>query len=258
MSIQTFRAFLIGPTPWRPRSPWHPILAVLATIGIVVAGQIVPAVVLGMLSGGPVQTQPGDPGAPDAMFEMIEGVGASVLILGQVSLAVLTLAAAGLFGARSVDVLSLERPEGGGRSYAFALLVMLPVIAVINAAAFALSPSGFKADFDQFAKLAHIAEPLAAFLAIAVGAPLWEEMLFRGFLLGPLVGPLGFWPAAVLVSGTWTALHIGYSIAGLSEVFLIGIYFSWLLRRTGSLWVPIACHGLYNAALFAIIRYWPL
>lgn len=257
MSTHTFRAFLAGPDVWRPRSPWHPVLAVLASVAIVVVGQIVPAVLLRAIVGEPLQTSPSDPGAPDAVFEFLDGAGSSVLIFGQVALVLLTIAAAGLFGARSSEVLSLERPEGGTRTYLYAALLMVPVLALINAVAFALNPSGFQSDFAQFARLAHSAEALAVFLAIAVGAPLWEELLFRGFLLGPLVPSLGFWPAAVLVSGIWTVLHIGYSTAGLMEVFLIGLYFAWLLRRTGSLWVPIACHALYNGTLFTLIRYWP-
>jgi len=255
--MQTFRAFILGPAAWRPRSPWHPVLAVVATVAIIVVGQVAPALLLGAGTSAPPQTGSDDLGSPDAIFELIEGSGASVLILAQVSLAALTLVAAGLFGARSVEVLSLDQPDAGWRSYVYGLLLMVPVLALINAAAFVLHPEGFYSDFAQFAKLARVAEPLAPFLAIAVGAPLWEELLFRGFLLGALVPALGFWPAAVLVSGTWTVLHIGYSVAGLAEVFLIGLYLSWLLRRTGSLWVPIACHAAYNGALFALIRYWP-
>ncbi|MBS0241753.1 MAG: CPBP family intramembrane metalloprotease, partial [Proteobacteria bacterium] len=41
------------------------------------------------------------------------------------------------------------------------------------------------------------------------------------------------------------------------EVFVLGIYFAWLLKRTGSLWVPIACHALYNGVLFAAMRLLP-
>ncbi|MGE0768645.1 MAG: lysostaphin resistance A-like protein [Hyphomicrobiaceae bacterium] len=252
MSTQSFRAFLIGPVRWRPQSPWHPALAVLAAIVIVVLGQLIPALLLATLGGAPFK-----PSAPDTVSDMFDGAVASALIVGQVALALLTVAAASLFGGRFTEVLSLERPDPGPRSYLYAVLLLLPVLAIVNALAFGLNPSGFRADFAQFERMTHGADPLAAFLAIAVGAPLWEEMLFRGFLFGPLIGPLGFWPAAVLVSGTWTVLHIGYSTAGLAEVFLIGLYFSWLLRRTGSLWVPIACHALYNGALFVLIRFWP-
>lgn len=257
MSTQTFRAFLTAPAAWRPQSPWHPVLAVIGAIAIVVAGQVLPVLLLKMILGGPLDALPEDTSAPDAMFEMLNGAGASILILSQVTLAILTLAAAGLFGGRSSEVLSLGSPDAGWRSYVYALVLLVPVLAIINLATYVMNPAGYQSDFAQFSKLAHVREPLAPFLAIAIAAPLWEELLFRGFLFGPLARPLGFWPAAVLVAGAWATLHIGYSTAGLAEVFLIGLYFAWLLRRTGSLWVPIACHAAYNGALFVLIRYWP-
>jgi membrane protease YdiL (CAAX protease family) len=254
MSTLTFRAFVLGPSPWQARSPWHPLLAVLAAIAVVVVGQIAPIAIIGAMSGGSIRTAPTD-ASPDAIFEVMEGSGATIVLLGQAFLGLLTIGVASLYRADSAEVLSLVRPAGGNRAFLFALIVMAPVLTATNAVAYALSPSGFMADFDQFAKLAQTSQPVTTFVAIAIGAPFWEEMLFRGFLLAPLSRPLGFWPAAVLVSGGWTALHIGYSIAGLAEVFLIGIYFSWLLWRTGSLWVPIACHAAYNAVLFAAMRY---
>ncbi len=257
MSTQTFRNFLTGPAAWQPHSPWNSFLAVLAAVAIVVLGQAVPALLLTALSGAPLGNVTGDPASADTIIEFMEAGGGSLLIAGQATLALLTLLAGGFFGGRSADVLSLGRPDWGLRSYVYAVLLMIPVLALINGASFGLNPAGYKSDLAQFGKLATTSEPLAAFLAIAVGAPLWEELLFRGFLLGPLTRPLGFWAATVLVSGTWTVLHIGYSAAGLLEVFLIGIYFSWLLRRTGSLWVPMACHALYNGTLFGLIRFWP-
>jgi membrane protease YdiL (CAAX protease family) len=38
---------------------------------------------------------------------------------------------------------------------------------------------------------------------------------------------------------------------------MIGLFFAWLLRQTGSLWVPISCHAAYNALLFLALRYLP-
>ena len=92
-------------------------------------------------------------------------------------------------------------------------------------------------------------------LAIVVGAPLSEELLFRGFLLSALAqSRLGYFGAALLTTLGWTVLHAGYSGLGLIEVFLAGLLFSWLLWRTGNLWVPIACHAFYNGiVLFAIV-----
>ena len=56
----------------------------------------------------------------------------------------------------------------------------------------------------------------------------------------------------------WTALHAGYSLAGILEVFTIGLFFSWLLWRTGSLRVPIFCHALYNSLIVLVLRQVPL
>lgn len=91
--------------------------------------------------------------------------------------------------------------------------------------------------------------PLAA-AVMAVGAPLSEELLFRGFLLGALAQTrLGFAGAALTSTAVWTALHAGYSPLGLADVFANGLLFCWLLWRTGSLGVVIFCHAAYNGAI---------
>jgi len=100
---------------------------------------------------------------------------------------------------------------------------------------------------------------LLALLVVGVGAPLSEELLFRGFLLSALArSGLGFWGGAVLSTALWTSLHAGYSAVGIVEVFLIGIFFSWLLWRTGSLRVAIFCHALYNSLIVLVLWYVPL
>jgi membrane protease YdiL (CAAX protease family) len=42
---------------------------------------------------------------------------------------------------------------------------------------------------------------------------------------------------------------------GLAEVFLIGLYFSWLLWKTGSLLPALFCHALYNSGLMLVLRF---
>jgi membrane protease YdiL (CAAX protease family) len=85
---------------------------------------------------------------------------------------------------------------------------------------------------------------------IGVGAPLSEELLFRGFLFSGLAkSRLGLIGTGLLTAVLWAALHFGYSIFGLLEVLFIGLYFSWLLVRTGSVWVTIFCHAVYNTII---------
>ena len=157
-----------------------------------------------------------------------------------------------------VRVLRLAPPLGGWRTFGYAFAAMLPVLAAINGLAVLLAPAEMVRDFTFFKDIARSDAVVVTGLAIGWGAPVSEELLFRGFLLTALSATaLGFWPAAAIASLGWTLLHLSYSWIGLLEVFAIGIYFSWLLWRTGSLWPPLACHAIYNASLLAILRFWP-
>ena len=91
-------------------------------------------------------------------------------------------------------------------------------------------------------------------MALAIGAPLSEELLFRAYFLGELSQTrLGFMGGSVLAALGWTLLHVGYSTVGLFEVFAAGLVFSWVLWRTGSIWVPIAFHAIYNVIVLLLI-----
>jgi membrane protease YdiL (CAAX protease family) len=92
---------------------------------------------------------------------------------------------------------------------------------------------------------------------VGIGAALSEEMLWRGLLLSALAqSRLGFWGAALVSTALWVASHdrlwglpLGLTQALLlllefSALFLKGIFFSWLLWRTGSLRPAILCHAL--------------
>ncbi len=254
MSRLTVRAFLSGPDSVRNAGHWHPLAALTAAVLVIAAGQSVPIMAIALLgSRAPRGNTGAGPTAENSVLSDAE-VG-WLLIASQATLALLTIAVAAMHRAQPRDVLHLDWPQGGWRAFLYAFLLMLPLLLLFNGLAYAISPEGYAADFRQFKALAQSSTPWASFAAIGVGAPLWEELLFRGFLLGPFSVAIGFWPAALLVSGAWTLLHWGYSLAGLTEVFLIGLYFAWLLRRTGSLWVPIACHAAYNATLFMAMRH---
>jgi membrane protease YdiL (CAAX protease family) len=97
----------------------------------------------------------------------------------------------------------------------------------------------------------HAALPLAAFAVVLV-APISEEIFFRGFIFGGLIGPFG--PiGAMLASGLlFGAFHVsGLNSLGVVLPFsLIGAFFAWLYYRTGSIWLGIATHFLFNVVGF--------
>jgi len=89
--------------------------------------------------------------------------------------------------------------------------------------------------------------PLLLWLAVAVAAPLFEELFVRGFLLeGLRRGSLGNAGAVVVTSLAWTVVHLQYDLFDLATVFAFGLVLGAARLRSGSLWIPIALHVLVN------------
>jgi len=79
---------------------------------------------------------------------------------------------------------------------------------------------------------------------------LFEEIYFRGYPLATLTRGLGFWPAALLLSLLFGALHYFQkpmeTWMDFASVALIGLFFCVSIRRTGSVWLAIGWHFTYN------------
>jgi membrane protease YdiL (CAAX protease family) len=71
---------------------------------------------------------------------------------------------------------------------------------------------------------------------------LFEEVIFRGFLLAALAAVFGFWPAAVLSSIAFGAVHSQYPIELQVLVGAGGLAWCWLVRTSKSLWAPYVSH----------------
>ncbi len=83
------------------------------------------------------------------------------------------------------------------------------------------------------------------FLAVAVAAPIGEEMLFRGFALTTLSRRFGANWGLVLSALLFAAPHT-YSPIGLSVIFLMGLFLGHVYRVGGSLWTVILIHAVNN------------
>ncbi|MGH9407585.1 MAG: lysostaphin resistance A-like protein [Terriglobia bacterium] len=85
----------------------------------------------------------------------------------------------------------------------------------------------------------------AGFLAVG----LFEEFFFRGYALFTLSGGMGFWPAAILLSAAFGAVHLGNrgeDWVGALTAALIGLFFCFTVRRTGDLWFAIGLHAMWD------------
>ncbi|MGH9714604.1 MAG: lysostaphin resistance A-like protein [Candidatus Acidiferrales bacterium] len=80
---------------------------------------------------------------------------------------------------------------------------------------------------------------------------LFEESLFRGYSQFTLASGIGFWPAALILSGLFGATHLnnpGEGWVGALSVFAFGIFGCFALRRTGNLWWIIGFHAATDYA----------
>jgi len=83
-------------------------------------------------------------------------------------------------------------------------------------------------------------------LDAVVGAPVVEEIIFRGLLFGALFRVMGFPAAAIMSSVVFAAVH-GYGLEGTVAVTVTGSLLCWVYWRTGRLWTAILAHGVHNA-----------
>jgi membrane protease YdiL (CAAX protease family) len=241
---------LRGPVAYAPKTPWSPLGAVAAAVAIILVGILAAALFLGSTT-----LQGLFPSV--SLFDRETAVLAT-LGLWQAVTILLTLAASRLFGGRARDVLALGPPAATPLVYLKALLSLVLLQVMVSVVQYGAGSADRFADLRPMVQLIGGPQWLLALTVIGVGAPLSEELLFRGFLFSALARRLGLAGAGLATSLAWTALHYGYTAMGLIEVFLIGLLFAWLLARTGSLRVAIFCHALYNSVIVLVLRYVPL
>ncbi len=255
MLIAATRELLTGPSAYHARSPWNAFLAVAAALAILGIGAFVATNLLANLSLAPISVPEAEPLPADEARTW----GMAIWLLGMQSVIIaLVIVAAGLFGGRQTEVLALDQSTPA-RLVIAAVVLMFVLQMAYHIIVLPFAHDTVMQDVRPFLEPLHSDAFWLFALAIVVGAPLSEELLFRGFLLSALSHTrLGFFGASLLTTLGWTILHAGYSGLGLVEVFLAGLFFSWLLWRTGNLWVPLACHAAYNALVLIALLFVPL
>lgn len=140
--------------------------------------------------------------------------------------------------------------RGGTGWGPMALLSLLPM--VVGGAVLGWSRRGPDADIAQLDAL------LPNLLGGVVRAPIAEEVLFRGLLVGVCAAALGwrgrwFWCDVTASAMLFASAHVSWNAQGFAHgwptllvTFAGGMWYAWLLARWGSLWVPMALHAGMN------------
>ena len=76
-----------------------------------------------------------------------------------------------------------------------------------------------------------------------------EEFMSRGYSQFTLAQGIGFWPAALLLSAAFGAIHLGNqgeSWVGALAAACIGLFWCLTLKRTGNLWFAVGMHMAWD------------
>ncbi len=124
------------------------------------------------------------------------------------------------------------------------LILMLIVIGFMNIIATLSHHPTPQIMVDIYQSAEH---PALLLFALIIGAPFFEEILFRGFLFeGLRHSSLGFIATAIITSAIWAGIHLQYGLYEIVLIFFIGLLLAYVKVKTGSLYIPIAMHSLMN------------
>ncbi|HSJ71854.1 MAG TPA: type II CAAX endopeptidase family protein [Acidimicrobiia bacterium] len=100
-------------------------------------------------------------------------------------------------------------------------------------------------------------EQLLIIAAVAVVAPIIEEIIFRGMLLSILRRSFGAWVSIIVSAAVFASVHLidPNAIAVVPGLFALGIVLGWVTLRRGDLSLAIALHSGINL-LAAITLLW--
>ena len=102
-----------------------------------------------------------------------------------------------------------------------------------------------------FSALFSTSDRIIAFIALAIIAPIAEEIIFRGWLYGKLRSKLHFLPAIFIVSALFGFLH-GQPNVGV-DVFVMSLFVCSQREITGTIYSGILLHIIKNSLAFFIL-----
>jgi uncharacterized protein len=168
-----------------------------------------------------------------------------IVIANPIMIAIIVLA---VVAARAplADYLALTVPS---RRYAGIGLVCLAGLIAIGDALLYLGGYQLVTPFQVQSYTTAAAEGWLAALWVSavVVAPAGEEVLFRGFLFrGWARSDRAAWPAIIIISLLWAALHVQYDWTGILQIFVVGMFLGWIRWRSGSTLLTFFLHALFN------------
>src|SRR5262245_27371333 len=213
----------------------------LIDIVVLVAVTFVLDAVLGALVHEPISWKTGF---------VLDAIG-KVLLVGVASGLVL------LRGERLADI-GLKKPDNWART----LIIAIGLAAIVFVAMYVSEKAGFRRDLSKFKDVqGNLEVTIYGVFYAFIGAGLYEEFTFRGFLMQGLAmlfgGSRAAWIVACIAQGALFGLGHAYQHPlGIAVTGTLGILMGLLVLASGrNLWVVIIGHGLFDASRFVLFYF---
>lgn len=95
---------------------------------------------------------------------------------------------------------------------------------------------------------------LRVFFGLSLTAGVVEELLYRGFVLWVLFQWMPVWSAIVLSSVAFGLAHSYQGLSGMLRTGAIGLIFALLFVASGSIWLPMLFHALFDMVMGVQLR----
>ncbi len=132
--------------------------------------------------------------------------------------------------------------------------VSLPVVGGLKMVVdLLLGTPGVNPYAETFDALGPISPSMLIYIVVLGGivVPISEEFLFRGLLYPWLRSRWRVFPAVVMSSLLFAAMHVHPAVV--APVFLLGVIMALLREYGRSLWAPILFHAVHNSAMFLVM-----
>jgi membrane protease YdiL (CAAX protease family) len=224
----------------RVTPPWQPWEAVPVALGAFVAALVVSVVLAAVVGiGGPAL--------------LLSGLAFQLSLAGFSALWVAIrhrgwLPALGLRSGRPASDVAIG-VFAGVALFALAAFLVLPTLSLLFEGLVGRPP-------DPINQLPFELSPGLIILGVVVvvlGAPLGEEVFFRGFLYGSLRGRFGYWIAGSFSSVVFGLFHAGVSWLLVPLMFVVGMGLAFLYERRGALLSSMAAHAAFNIVGYTLI-----
>jgi len=138
---------------------------------------------------------------------------------------------------------------GGGMAMGALLIALAVALLLITGSAYFVPDDGTPGEY-----MAVLFRTLIFFWIAAA----WEELIFRGYPFQALVDGTGVWPAVLISSLLFAALHgwnPNITWLAMANIFLAGILLALAYLRTRSLWFATALHVGWNWAMASLFDF---